>query len=40
MGASTDTTTLDPAAPVLSYSPVVLPLPGRLVDLQDQVFPR
>jgi predicted dienelactone hydrolase len=41
MTASTDTASTDtafaPPAPVLSYSPVVLPVPGRPVDLQVRV---
>ncbi|MEU9419997.1 chlorophyllase [Streptomyces sp. NPDC048272] len=38
MSASTVTTdTLSPPAPVLSYSPVVLPVSGRPVDLQVRV---
>jgi predicted dienelactone hydrolase len=38
MTASTDTAaTLGPPAPVLSYSPVVLSVPGRPVDLQVRV---
>uniref|UniRef100_UPI0006E1951C alpha/beta hydrolase family protein n=1 Tax=Peterkaempfera griseoplana TaxID=66896 RepID=UPI0006E1951C len=38
MSTSADTATgLGPAAPVLSYSPVVLPVPGRPVDLHLRV---
>ncbi|MFJ8631149.1 alpha/beta hydrolase family protein [Streptomyces sp. NPDC093568] len=37
MPASTQTTALAPPAPVLSYGPVVLPVPGRPVDLHLRV---
>ncbi|MGX1370769.1 putative dienelactone hydrolase [Streptomyces canus] len=37
MSASTDTAALAPPAPVLSYSPVVLSVPGRPVDLEVRV---
>ncbi|MFI0513260.1 alpha/beta hydrolase family protein [Streptomyces sp. WSLK1-5] len=37
MSASTDTAALAPPAPVLSYSPVVLSVPGRPVDLAVRV---
>ncbi|HUN34910.1 MAG TPA: chlorophyllase [Trebonia sp.] len=37
MSASTDTSSLGSPAPVLSYSPVILPVPGRPVDLQVRV---
>jgi predicted dienelactone hydrolase len=37
MSTSTDTAAFAPPAPVLSYSPVVLSVPGRPVDLQVRV---
>ncbi|ARQ69142.1 alpha/beta hydrolase family protein [Streptomyces marincola] len=37
MSTPTATSTPDASAPVLSYSPVVLPVPGRPVDLQLRV---
>jgi predicted dienelactone hydrolase len=37
MTTSTDTAAFGPSAPVLSYSPVVLSVPGRPVDLQVRV---
>ncbi|RRR78369.1 chlorophyllase [Streptomyces sp. RP5T] len=37
MSTSTDTAALAPPAPVLSYSPVVLSVPGRPVDLEVRV---
>ena len=37
MPASTQSTVIDPPVPVLSYGPVVLPVPGRPVDLHLRV---
>ncbi|MFE4580976.1 alpha/beta hydrolase family protein [Streptomyces chartreusis] len=37
MSASTQSTVIDPPAPVMSYGPVVLPIPGRPVDLHLRV---
>jgi dienelactone hydrolase len=37
MPASTQLTAVDPTVPVLSYGPVVLPVPGRPVDLHLRV---